>query len=255
MSDNGFDVTVVRRLFPEFSRRVNLVSGGSKRRVRDLDAALRSAADQAGLKNRFFSIVDKDSDQVLTGGETTSQFSWDVYHIENYLLDAAAIRRAASTLLGRDQFRAEEEVKSALRELAESLVNHIVLQLLQDELNSALITAMAIKGPPDTEDPAGDLLPSFQASIGRVRDIGDETTLESLRERSKVHEEGLRESLSSDNWMKEFPGRLILNRFSDRYLQGRIEAAMFRNAVLDKMTEMGQQPPSMKAVLDQIAAR
>src|SRR5579872_1112364 len=104
-TENGFDVNMVRRLFPDFARRVNLVSGGNKARVRDLYSALEEAAAQAGIKNRFFAVVDKDfSEQLSLKGAATCEFSWDVYHIENYLLDASCIRAATAALLGKDLF-------------------------------------------------------------------------------------------------------------------------------------------------------
>jgi predicted ATPase len=61
-TENGFDVTVVKRLFPDFARRVNLISGDHKQRVRDLYSVLSRADVQAGTRSRFFAIVDKDSD-------------------------------------------------------------------------------------------------------------------------------------------------------------------------------------------------
>jgi predicted ATP-dependent endonuclease of OLD family len=75
-SENGFDVNMVRRLFPEFAQRVNLVSGGNKLRVRDLYMALRDAASQAGIRNRFFAIVDKDSVAAKEINTGASEFTW-----------------------------------------------------------------------------------------------------------------------------------------------------------------------------------
>jgi predicted ATPase len=254
LTENGFDVNVVRRLFPDFARRVNLVSGGSKRRVRDLYTALREAADNAGLNNRFFSIVDRDTDQVLEREAGASEYSWDVYHIENYLLEPSAIRSATTTLLGEDPFASDADVSEALKNIAAGLINRLVLQQLQDELNSNLVRAIKIGGPPDTEDPAGDLMPSVIGSAERVRDLAINTSEEGLRRRAADLRADLEQAFANDRWQAEVPGRLILNNFSDLYLGGRIEASMFRNAVLDKMAEGGIQPAAMKSVLDQILA-
>ena len=57
-NQDAFDEMFVRRLFPDFAKRVNLVSAGSKRRVRDLYAVLDDAITKAGVANRFFAIVD-----------------------------------------------------------------------------------------------------------------------------------------------------------------------------------------------------
>src|SRR5918995_3550003 len=84
----------VRRLFPEFAQRVNLVSGGNKSRVRVLYAALHEAASQANIRNRFFAVVDKDSAATIEVDTGASMFTWDSYHIENYLIDPGSIREA-----------------------------------------------------------------------------------------------------------------------------------------------------------------
>ena len=63
---------------------MNFISGGNKATVRRLHEALeRRNDDGSGL---VFSIVDKD-DAEMVDDEGEGKFTWDVYHIENYLLD------------------------------------------------------------------------------------------------------------------------------------------------------------------------
>lgn len=57
---NGFDVSVIRRLFPDFAKRVNLVSGGNKSRVGDLYELLGDATQSLAGENRFFAVTDMD---------------------------------------------------------------------------------------------------------------------------------------------------------------------------------------------------
>lgn len=255
-SENGFDVNMVRRLFPEFAQRVNLVSGGNKSRVRDLYAALQDAASQAGIHNRFFAIVDKDSEATVEINTGASVFSWDSYHIENYLLDPGSIRRASQTLLtGADQFDSDEGVLDALRECARELVDSIVLERLQAEINDELISAIKIGGRPDTKAPARDLLPSIANSVKRVSTVGDGLTLDQLSQRAEVHRVSLQDALESAEWLKAFPGRRVLRRFAGKYLSSRIDSLMFSNLVLDKMVERSVKPEPMRAILDQIAER
>jgi hypothetical protein len=173
-SENGFDVNMVRRLFPEFAQRVNLVSGGNKSRVRDLYATLRDAVSQANIRNRFFAIVDKDSEAAMKIDTRASEFTWDSYHIENYLLDPGSIRSALQTLLpSADPFSSDDEVLDALRDCARELVDRLVLERLQADVNGELVSAIDIGGPPDTTAPAADLLPSIegfrQANLRRWR--------------------------------------------------------------------------------------
>jgi hypothetical protein len=253
-SENGFDVHMVQRLFPEFAQRVNLVSGGNKPRVRDLYAALREAASQAGIQNRFFAIVDKDSATAMEVNTGASEFTWDSYHIENYLLHPSSIRRASQALLtGRDRFDSDDQVLLSLRDCAHELVDSLVLERLQAEVNGELIGAIEIKGPPDTTAPAKDLLPSVNGSVERVSNIGSGLTLDNLSQRAEVHRAVLQDALESAEWLKRFPGRRVLRRFAGKHLSGKIDALAFSNLVLDKMVERSVKPEPMKVILDQIA--
>lgn len=253
-SENGFDVNMVQRLFPDFAQRVNLVSGGNKSRVRDLYAALRDAASQAGIQNRFFAIVDKDSAASMEIATGTSEFTWDSYHIENYLLDSGSIRRALQSLLtGADRFNSDEEVLDALQDCARELVDSLVLERLQAEINDMLISQIEIGGPPDTTAPARDLLPSIKGSVERVSKAGTGLTLDNLSQKAEAHRTVLQDALKSAEWLKEFPGRLVLRRFANKYLSGKIDSLMFSNLVLDKMVERSVKPESMKVILDKIA--
>ena len=253
-SENGFDVNMVKRLFPEFAQRVNLVSGGNKSRVRDLYATLRDAASQANIQNRFFAIVDKDSAVAMEIDTGASEFTWDSYHIENYLLDPASIRSAMETLLpGANQFNSDDDVLDALRGCASELVDRLVLERLQAHVNGEIVSAINIGGPHDTTAPAKDLLPSIEGSVKRVSDSGARLTLDHLTKKEEGFRTVFQDALASEDWVKEFPGRLVLRRFADKYLSGKIDSLMFSNLVLDKMVERSVEPEPMKAILDQIA--
>src|SRR6185312_1007434 len=120
-------------------------------RVRDLYSALSDAAAQAGIKNRFFAIVDKDfGESVGPDGSAASEFTWDVYHIENYLRDAGSIRAATAALWAREAFDSDTDVLLALQGCAEELLDSLVLELLQNEVNGLLMSSVKVGGPPDT---------------------------------------------------------------------------------------------------------
>jgi hypothetical protein len=70
--------------------------------------------------------------------------------------------------------------------------------------------------------------------------------------KAEVHRTVLQNALKSAEWLKEFPGRLVLRRFADKYLAGKIDSLMFSNLVLDKMVERSVKPEPMKVILDQI---
>jgi hypothetical protein len=119
-------------------------------------------------------------------------------------------------------------------------------------VNGEFMSAIKIKEPPDTTAPAKDLLRSIKGSVRRVSDIGSGLTLDNLSQKVKVHRAVLQGALESAEWMKEFPGRLVLRRFAGKHLSGKIDSLAFRNLVLDKMVEHSVKPAPMKVILDQI---
>ena len=254
-TEHGFDVNMVRRLFPELVRHVNLVSGGHKQRVRDLYSVLSHESFAAAARNRFFAIVDKDSEPAIIPTPSTAEFSWDVYHIENYLLDPPSIRDATRTLSGQETHSTDEDVLETLRKFAEELIESLVLEKLRTDVNSQLVGAINLGANPKTNNPAEDILPSITESMRRLQEASEQLTVEELTRRADTYRAALTEALETGAWQKEFPGREILRKYAHNVLGGRIEAASFANVVLDKMVERGVKPGGMYAVLHEIVSR
>ena len=254
-SENGFDVNMVKRLFPELARHLNLVSGGHKQRVRDLYEVLSETPFASTVKNRFFAVVDKDRDPALSPTPGASLFSWDVYHIENYLLDASSVRAATAALSGQDVFSSDAEVGEALRQCAEALIDGLLLERLRAEINHSLVGAINTAGAPVPTDPVADIIRSVASSAERVNTISASLTQEELEKRIESYRLTLTASLQDDAWLKEFPGKLILRRYAHEQLGGKVDASIFANSVLDKMVEKAKKPEGMYAVLNEILTR
>lgn len=247
-SPSGLDITMVKRLFPEIARRVNLVSGGPKRRVRDLYAVLADAVEKVGIKNRFFAITDADADGPPPGSAGAQEFSWDVYHIENYLLHLPSVRAATKSLVGSDPFGSDDDVHSALAECARLLTDRLVIQRLLKRVNQEFLQALNIGAPPSSSSPAEDLLPSVKASAERVAGLAASLSIDVLDERANDTRRELELALDNGDWIRRFPGRLILLRYADRYVGG-VKYGALANVILDKMTESRVEPEGMRAVL------
>jgi hypothetical protein len=173
---------------------------------------------------------------------------------QNYLLDAGCIRAATAALLGKDVFDSENEVTVSLRACAAELIDSLVIELLQNEVNALLIGSLKIAGPPTTKSPAADLVPSIEGSIARISEVHKQLDLASLTTMAERHRQALEEGLKDDGWQHTFPGRSLLRRFAGKHLEGRVDAAIFLNSVLDKMVERNVKPTKMQSVLDQILA-
>jgi AAA domain, putative AbiEii toxin, Type IV TA system/Protein of unknown function (DUF4435) len=249
--EDSFDVTFVQRLFPEFAKRVNLVSVGYKRRVRDLYEVLQASTSKAG-GNRFFAIVDRDSDD--EGGRrdgTPTVYNWDRYHIENYLLEPTVIRDAAASLAGKELFVSEAATIAALRDCATQLVNRLVLERIQGEINAEIVGAIKIGGDPKMVDVVRAVQPSIDGSMERVNAKRGELTAEQLNQRVEKIRDELNDAIESGAWRYDFPGRRILTQFVESHLPG-VSYSAFRNLVMDKMVALDARPDGMLDVLREI---
>ena len=248
--DTESDVQIVSRLFPVWAQSVNLVPGGSKRRVRDLYDILETATQRAGLSERFFAIVDRDREPEglpLQG----NIYKWDRYHIENYLVENYYVAAACNSVLGSAFHLGGAALEEALLGCALSLVDTLVLERLQDEVNESFVNAITIKASPKTRAPATDLMPSINGTLGRLRKVEEKYSESFLRDMQSEIRSTLEVALTNGEWRREFPGRLILKRFVGRHVPG-VNYEAFRNVVLDKMVDAEYQPPGMKSVIERI---
>jgi energy-coupling factor transporter ATP-binding protein EcfA2 len=248
-SEGEFDRLMVSRLFPLFASRVNLVSGGSKRRVDDLYEVLASAGAAAGLADRFFSVVDRDSGRIAPPDKAKS-LAWDRYHIENYLLEPQYIVAALNAVALGATSLTEEQVKEELLECARSIVQRLVLEELQADVNHALIASIKVGANRDSTEPAQDLRPSIEGSATRVNEVVSKTLADGyLTAHARAYEEEFGRALESDEWISRFPGRLVFALFTSRHVDG-VSYEQFRNLVIDQMVDDGFEPDGMKAVVD-----
>jgi hypothetical protein len=248
--DTETDVEIVSRLFPVWSQSVNLVPGGSKRRVRDLYDILQTATQRAGLSERFFAVVDRDREPEGVPLEE-NVYRWDRYHIENYLVENEYLILACSSVLGSGSRLDDTTLDEALLECARSLVDTLVLERLQEEVNESFVNTIAIKASPDTQNPARDLLPSISGSLKRLEGLKEKYSDSFLNARESEIRSLLETSLLNGEWRREFPGRLILKRFVGRHVQG-VSYEAFRNIIIDKMVDAGYQPSGMSEVITKI---
>jgi energy-coupling factor transporter ATP-binding protein EcfA2 len=253
--DTEFDVLMVQRLFPDFAKRVNLLSGGPKRRVRDLYEVLAQTASRVGMADRFFAILDRDSEPEARPAAGAHILMWNAYHIENYLLRPRYVRAAAEALMGRDPFTSEEPVLEALRECAQHIVNRLVVERLQKEVNAQIVSAVRISAPHDSERPARALLPSISGSYERIDALRNILLAEDhLQQRADEYSAHLRESLTGDAWLRDFPARLILRRFVGTRLKGAANYEAFRSLIVDQMADDRFEPEGMREVVSEILA-
>jgi predicted ATPase len=254
-TQDGFDVEAVSRLFPDFAKRVNLVSAGAKRRVRDLYHLLETSAQQMNVENRFFAIVDGDAERDAGGPTGPQVFVWDTYHIENFLLDPSAIKDAIASINAKSKLNSEEKILTTLEKCATGLVDSLVVERIRKEVNREIVSAIDVGCSPRPKGGATigtSMRKSIEGSVKRVNERDQKLSVASLDKRVAAVRKELENAIETGAWKTDFPGREILKTFVRKHVPG-TNYETFRNLILDKMTlHDDRRPAGMKAVLDQI---
>lgn len=243
-----FDKRMTAKLFPAFDRKMNFVSGGNKATVRRLHQALDSQPD----RNRMtFSIVDRDDSAKEDSDEDRGMYTWDVYHIENYLLEPSVIFDVMSrTSLDGTAFENEREVEEALKAIAQDHIEHMVEDWVRARAHQAIRDAIKLKDGTDTIDPAKKVARKVEESAYRIsRLVERELSPENLESVSDERRRALTLALRDPaEWKRVFRGRDILATFTKLYGKGMSYQAI-RDMIVNAMSERGHRPSGMVRIL------
>ena len=248
--NSEFDRRMAGTLFPDHERRMNFISGGNKATVRRLHEALeKSTEDDTSL---VFSIVDKD-DQQRTDDESRGRFTWDVYHIENYLLEPDVIYQVLVSMSLQDTgFRDGTEIEEALRSIAKEQVDGLVEHSVRATAREVIVGGIRLKGGEVESDPAKRVSDQVQASVEKLSKAMTEALSETeLRKVAKERRAALEAAVDGDGWKSEFRGRDLLKRFADQYTTG-VRYEVLRDMIVRAMADASVRPHGMLQVLEKI---
>lgn len=250
--DSEFDISMVKRLFPAIETDLNLVSGGSRPQVERLHSVIERSISSAKLPFRVYSVVDEDARGQSSNREGIGRHSWNVYHIENYLLEPKFIRDTLADLNLHTKFEEADQIDQLLFEIARSQMAKLVIHKVREHVNGLLVRDLDLGCSPCSGDIAGELHQSILASVARVnKHTSSELTIERIRELVEKESQELEVSLCGNGWKSRFPGRDILRAFVQRNVRG-IRYEQFRNMLINCMAKSAYQPSGMKKVLDAI---
>ncbi|KAA5538831.1 AAA family ATPase [Adhaeribacter rhizoryzae] len=213
--DSEVDENILKELFPGFVERVNLLSVGNKRRVGAIHDILERAAQGGKLDARFYSIVDQDfggNDLV----DSHRRFCWDVYHIENYLLEPRFIQEAMRSLILGKPVPSESEILSSLKKCAEATIDNIVRIKMEQYVNGELVSCISTKFDPKTPLASG-FRKVAESSFERMKKALDKLSHDFLLVEEQRIKGELTSALSDDSWRNRFRGRDKLLEFSSQY--------------------------------------
>ena len=248
-----FDKKMTATLFPTHDRKMNFVSGGNKNTVRRMHGLLEA---QSTGQRTTFSIVDKDDDTRSDADEARGMYTWDVYHIENYLLEPSVILRVLKRIsLDGSTFERDVDVETALKDIAEEQVEPMVENWVRRLAHKKIGEAIKLRGgTADGSLAATKVGRNVCESARRISDLaaGDlsESVLSTIAtERRELLNAAIR--TPNNDWKKVFRGRDILKKFVHVYAR-KTGYETVRDMIVKEMAETGSRPPGMLQVLSAI---
>lgn len=251
--DSDFDRTFALALFPAELQGINLISGSNKAKVHALHEVLARAYAKGDLPTKFFAVVDRDSEQRQTLADGVTRFAWDVYHIENYLLEPRFIAEAVNAFSLTNSMTPEmayEKLSSAARQVVPSVLIHRIKEFA----NSKFLSGINLSFDPSTSAVSAELRNAIERSLQRVQAaISEELTEPLLAEKEAELRGEIEMSFADGTWRQSIPGREILKNFV-RVEKIPTNYEAFRNQLISRMAAAGFKPEGMKAVIDKVRA-
>lgn len=238
-------------LFADDVRGINLISGSNKAKVRALHEVLARAHAKGDLPTKFYAVVDKDTERRNVPPDGVTQFSWDVYHIENYLLEPRFISETVNAfqLAGA---MTEAEAYDKLASAARQVVPAVLVHQIKEFSNSTILSGINLNFDVATLTISSQLHQAIERSFERIGEIVRNQLCEGelLNKEAELRKE-IEASFGDGTWRAQLPGREILKQFvhAER-IPTNYEA--FRNQVVSRMASEGFKPEGMRAIISKI---
>ncbi len=244
-----FDVLVLRRLFAEMLKGVNVLEAGGKAQVLQRQTSLRDSVKKSGQSKTILSITDSDGDR--KSDERKGQYQWAAYHIENYLIEPKYIGLAMDSIAANAPGTTaipyvRELVRTSKDQAALEISRRNLLKRIKSRVNRNL---RLDPGRADQELSATELR-------GQLESCRDAINAEFSRtmEGDRLEDELRKQRQETTNLQEQdttpdtLPGREVLRKIAERAIpNGNYET--LRNAILNEMARDGFQPPGMRVVL------
>ena len=106
-----------------------------------LHRTLERSVEAGSIPVKIYSVVDKDTGpEIAPTSDFRRHFSWDVYHIENYLLEPMFIDEALGRLgVSHNDLSSLGKIDQCLRQIAENQIGKLVSHRIRSDVNSELI--------------------------------------------------------------------------------------------------------------------
>ena len=248
-----FDEALLTDLFPEFVENNNVISSGSKSKVRIVGDLLDKAREQNPAVGKIFSITDGDNED-LSLRLPENCFRWDRYHIENYLLEPDYIAKVLIDIGKGQEFDLRtQSLLELLRERALETLDDLIRHEIEQKCQGIISRTISTNTSRDLSFSVSALSAALHNSHDKFENIlNTELSKENLVNYEIEIKKRFNSDIVSGNWVNTFKGRDVLKAFVKRDLSGYVRYEVFRDLILAKMRIDGYKPDGIKFVLDKI---
>lgn len=252
--NSDFDLKMVSKLFPDEEKEMNFVSGGNKNRVERLHRILDETVEAGGIPAKIYSIVDLDSGPEFEDGQYRRSYRWNVYHIENYLLEPKFILEAMRQIgVYSDNLDTEKKVNEELKNIARSKKAELTTHTLREMINTELVGEIQLNANVKADDLGAELHRVAIKSADRIQNkVTKGLSIKTIRAQVEDRMNLLETSLDTDEWKRHYRGRDILKTFTSKHCNG-IRYEMFRDLIISTMSNESFKPEGMSSVIAEIS--
>jgi hypothetical protein len=249
--DSEFDVMFTTRLFPELTQQANVISSGNKLRVRELHDVLDAASMKGAIPFNVYSITDQDSE--AKESVSAPRFRWDVYHIENYLLDVKFVKSALTELGEKIAAESDEKIYDRLRMAAAASLNSLLSHEISSHVRAKMRPSLQLGFDRNRDDIGEAIHEAFMRSASSISALqeGDLKKASILSLESRLRKK-FEKQLGTDAWRKSFRGRDILKEFARSNCKASYE--ILRNVIISRMADTSHRPAGMRKIVEAILA-
>lgn len=246
--ESDFDVRFVSELFPEIAERANLISGSNRSKVTELHNILDKAKIEKKINFDIYSITDLDN---KPDTPRKNQYTWDVYSIENYLINPDYIKRALDDILDKNERLSIEKIHETLEISARKNLKPLIEHEMRTALNKKVTHTINLNINKAENDYAREFRKSLENINIKISELFSSETYEEIKA-FEIQLTGKYEGhLKTGEWKKTFRGRDILKTFSNEIKKG-LQYEKLRNLIISRMRDDRHQPQGMKDVINKI---
>lgn len=247
------DEELLSRFHGELPANIRIVGTGGKGRLMSLTPAAMELLDETIEEGQFYFVRDRDVEDDPVRIDKLEEkhkghfFTWDRYHIENYLLDEVAIYRVLEDDQDiRNIFGSASDVGRQLRLIADERKTDVVARHLEARVNPPLRQRLILNVPEGVD------VSRHKAAASRLQRTEELLNPDAVGELYAEVSSDIDARWDSD-WQELCVGRDVLVRFHQNHVTGP-DYEMFCKKVARKIRELERVPERIENVMAALTA-